>query len=142
MCAATALACATSLLAFRERIPAFFTADDAIKGLTSDLLCVVAVFQLPDAVNGAVQGVFRGSGRQNLGARLNFVAYYLLGIPDDLFISIFALGRIPGWTLQCVEQYSDNILLRPIQMSETDNQHTTIKPNDCKFSVKTWEICR
>ena len=24
--------------------------------------------------------------------------YYLLDIPDDLFISIFALGRIPGWT--------------------------------------------
>ena len=40
--------------------------------------------------------------------------YYLLGIPDDLFISIFALGRIPGWTLQCVEQYLDNILLRPL----------------------------
>lgn len=40
--------------------------------------------------------------------------YYLLGIPDDLFISIFALGRIPGWTLQCVEQYSDNILIRPL----------------------------
>ena len=40
--------------------------------------------------------------------------YYLLGIPDDLFISIFALGRIPGWTLQCVEQYDDNILLRPL----------------------------
>ena len=40
--------------------------------------------------------------------------YYLLGIPDDLFISIFALGRIPGWTLQCVEQYEDNILIRPL----------------------------
>ena len=40
--------------------------------------------------------------------------YNLLGIPEDLFISIFALGRIPGWTLQCVEQYSDNILLRPL----------------------------
>ena len=40
--------------------------------------------------------------------------YYLLGIPDDLFISIFALGRIPGWTLQCVEQYADNILIRPL----------------------------
>jgi citrate synthase len=40
--------------------------------------------------------------------------YYLLGIPDDLFISIFALGRIPGWTLQCVEQYQDNILIRPL----------------------------
>ena len=40
--------------------------------------------------------------------------YYLLGIPEDLFISIFALGRIPGWALQCVEQYEDNILIRPL----------------------------
>ena len=40
--------------------------------------------------------------------------YYLLGIPDDLFISIFALGRIPGWTLQCVEQFADKILIRPL----------------------------
>ena len=40
--------------------------------------------------------------------------YYLLGIADDLFVPIFALGRIPGWTLQCVEQYRDNILIRPL----------------------------
>jgi len=40
--------------------------------------------------------------------------YYLLGIPDDIFISIFALGRIPGWSLQCVEQFKDNILIRPL----------------------------
>jgi len=40
--------------------------------------------------------------------------YYLLEIPDDLFISIFALGRIPGWTLQCVEQFEDNMLIRPL----------------------------
>ena len=40
--------------------------------------------------------------------------YYLLGIPEDLFIPIFALGRIPGWTLQCVEQYKDNVLIRPL----------------------------
>ena len=33
--------------------------------------------------------------------------YYLLGFPEDIFIPIFALGRIPGWTLQCVEQYED-----------------------------------
>ncbi|MCH7977258.1 MAG: citrate (Si)-synthase [Bacteroidetes bacterium] len=39
--------------------------------------------------------------------------YYLLGIPDDLFISIFAMGRVPGWTVQVVEQFENNILLRP-----------------------------
>lgn len=40
--------------------------------------------------------------------------YQLLGIPEDLFISIFALGRVPGWTLQVVEQFNDNILIRPL----------------------------
>jgi citrate synthase len=40
--------------------------------------------------------------------------YYLLGIPEDLFIPIFAMGRIPGWTLQVLEQYADNILIRPL----------------------------
>ena len=39
--------------------------------------------------------------------------YYLLEIPDDLFISIFAMGRIPGWTVQVMEQFKNNILLRP-----------------------------
>lgn len=39
--------------------------------------------------------------------------YYLLGIPEDLFISIFAVGRVPGWTAQVVEQFENNILLRP-----------------------------
>lgn len=40
--------------------------------------------------------------------------YYLLGIPEDIFISIFAIGRIPGWTLQVAEQLSDNTLIRPL----------------------------
>ena len=40
--------------------------------------------------------------------------YNLLGIPEDLFIPIFALGRIPGWTLQVLEQFSHNILIRPL----------------------------
>ncbi|MBI2171396.1 MAG: citrate (Si)-synthase [Chloroflexi bacterium] len=40
--------------------------------------------------------------------------YYLMGIPEDIFISIFALGRIPGWTLNVAEQYRSNILIRPL----------------------------
>ena len=39
--------------------------------------------------------------------------YYLMEIPDDLFISIFAMGRFPGWTVQVMEQFENNILLRP-----------------------------
>ena len=54
--------------------------------------------------------------------------YYLLGIPDDMFISIFALGRIPGWTLQCAEQFEDNMLIRPLMeyTGEMDLEYTPI----------------
>jgi citrate synthase len=41
-------------------------------------------------------------------------AYSLLGIPEDLFIPMFALGRMPGWITQILEQRADNILLRPL----------------------------
>ena len=41
------------------------------------------------------------------------VVYYLLGIPEDVFVPIFAVGRVPGWTLQVLEQAKQNILIRP-----------------------------
>jgi citrate synthase len=40
--------------------------------------------------------------------------YALLGLPEDLFIPIFAVGRIPGWCVEILEQYSNNILIRPL----------------------------
>lgn len=42
------------------------------------------------------------------------VIYHLHGIPDDLFVPIFAIGRVPGWTVQIMEQLENNILIRPL----------------------------
>jgi citrate synthase len=39
--------------------------------------------------------------------------YYLLDIPEDMFIPLFAMGRMPGWTAHIMEQYSKKDLLRP-----------------------------
>jgi len=44
------------------------------------------------------------------------VVYYLHGIPEDLFVPIFAVGRVPGWTVQVLEQLDNNILLRPLTL--------------------------
>lgn len=44
------------------------------------------------------------------------VVYYLNGIPADLFVPIFAVGRIPGWTVQVMEQMESNILIRPLTL--------------------------
>ena len=40
--------------------------------------------------------------------------YALLGLPEDLFVPIFAVGRIPGWCIEILEQYDNNMLIRPL----------------------------
>ena len=44
------------------------------------------------------------------------VIYHLNGIPNDLFVPIFAVGRVPGWTVQILEQQANNILIRPLTL--------------------------
>ena len=44
------------------------------------------------------------------------VIYHLHGIPKDLFVPIFAIGRVPGWTVQILEQQANNILIRPLTL--------------------------
>ncbi|MGC9469366.1 MAG: citrate/2-methylcitrate synthase [Anaerolineae bacterium] len=39
---------------------------------------------------------------------------YLLGIPLELFVPVFAISRIPGWTAHVMEQYARNRLIRPL----------------------------
>jgi len=39
--------------------------------------------------------------------------YYSLGIPIDLFTTVFAVSRMSGWTAHVLEQYRNNRLIRP-----------------------------
>ncbi|MGM0770350.1 MAG: citrate/2-methylcitrate synthase [Halobacteriota archaeon] len=41
------------------------------------------------------------------------VVYKYLDIPPKLATAVFAIGRISGWVAHCLEQYSDNRLIRP-----------------------------
>ena len=40
--------------------------------------------------------------------------YYLLGIPEDFFVPIFAIARVPGYVVQVLEQHKGNVLIRPL----------------------------
>ncbi|MFN8585208.1 MAG: citrate/2-methylcitrate synthase [Dehalococcoidia bacterium] len=65
----------------------------------------------------AVQEAMRPYARLGVHVNVDFFAgviYYLVGFPPDLFVPIFAVGRIPGWTAQVVEQFENNILIRPL----------------------------
>jgi citrate synthase len=40
-------------------------------------------------------------------------AYYLLGIPIELYTPIFVISRISGWSAHAIEQANNNRLIRP-----------------------------
>jgi len=44
------------------------------------------------------------------------VVYHLLGIKRDLFVPIFAVGRVPGWVVQVLEQMDNNFRIRPLTL--------------------------
>ncbi|MDE0531662.1 MAG: citrate (Si)-synthase [Albidovulum sp.] len=67
----------------------------------------------------AVVEAMKPYSRHGLNVNVDFysgVIYHLHEIPMDLFVSIFAIGRVPGWIIQCVEQLRSNILIRPLTL--------------------------
>lgn len=71
--------------------------------------------------------------RRGIHVNVDFFAgviYYLNGIPQDLFVPIFAVGRIPGWTIQVVEQFKHNILIRPLLQYTGKRQQDYIPISD------------
>ncbi len=67
----------------------------------------------------AVVEAMKPYARHGLNVNVDFysgVIYQLHGIPMDLYVPIFAIGRMPGWVIQCVEQVRQNILIRPLTL--------------------------
>jgi citrate synthase len=56
------------------------------------------------------------------------VVYYLNGIAPDLFVPIFAVGRVPGWTVQVLEQMESNILIRPLTLYNGPEPRAYVPP--------------
>lgn len=70
-------------------------------------------YQILEAVVAAMQPY----ARHGVNVNVDFysgVVYHLHAIPRDLFVPLFAIGRVPGWTAQILEQMDSNILIRPL----------------------------
>jgi citrate synthase len=71
------------------------------------------------AILEAVVAAMAPYARHGVNVNVDFysgVGYRLLGIAPDLFVPVFAMGRVPGWTVQCLEQQANNILIRPLTL--------------------------
>ncbi|MEM6637848.1 MAG: citrate/2-methylcitrate synthase [Pseudomonadota bacterium] len=77
----------------------------------------------------AVVDAMKPYARHGLNVNVDFysgVIYQLHEIPMDLYVPIFAIGRIPGWVIQCVEQKRSNILIRPLTLYNGPPERTYI----------------
>lgn len=71
-----------------------------------------------EILQGVVEAM-KPYARHGLNVNVDFysgVIYQLHGIPMDLYVPIFAIGRMPGWIVQCLEQQRSNILIRPLTL--------------------------
>ena len=67
----------------------------------------------------AVVAAMAPYARHGVNVNVDFysgVVYHLLGVKRDLFVPIFAIGRVPGWSVQILEQFENNILIRPLTL--------------------------
>ena len=83
----------------------------------------------------SVQKAMAPYSRRGIHVNVDFFAgviYHLNGIPQDLFVPIFTVGRIPGWTVQIVEQFQHNILIRPLlhYTGERDRKYIPIEDRE------------
>ncbi|MGK5730443.1 citrate/2-methylcitrate synthase [Streptomyces sp. URMC 124] len=69
-----------------------------------DVLDAVAAAMGPYARRGVAPNVDLYAG----------LAYRLLGLPDDLAVPLFVVGRTAGWVAQVLEQHANNVLIRPL----------------------------
>ncbi|WP_074011128.1 citrate/2-methylcitrate synthase [Numidum massiliense] len=85
----------------------------------------------------AVVNAMRSYVKKGVDVNVDFYAsiiYHLLGIPQDLFVAAFAIGRMPGWISQVKEQFENNILIRPLlqYVGETDSPYLPIDQRDTR----------
>ncbi|XP_072254768.1 multidrug and toxin extrusion protein 2-like [Pyxicephalus adspersus] len=88
----------SAILALKNVIGYMFTTDREIIALVSKLMIIFSIFHLCDGTNAVCGGIFRGTGRQKIGAITNIFGFYLIGIPVGLSLMFAAkFGVIGLW---------------------------------------------
>ncbi len=85
-----------------------------------------------EILQGVVEAM-KPYARHGLNVNVDFysgVIYQLHGIPMDLYVPIFAIGRMPGWIIQCIEQQRGNILIRPLTLYNGPDMRDYVEMSD------------
>ncbi|XP_030078256.1 multidrug and toxin extrusion protein 2 [Microcaecilia unicolor] len=86
------------LAALKDVVAYIFTSDKDIIALVARVMPIYIIFHLFESTACVCGGVLRGAGKQRIGALVNAIGYYLIGLPIAISL-IFAakLGVIGLW---------------------------------------------
>uniref|UniRef100_M4BWU7 Uncharacterized protein n=1 Tax=Hyaloperonospora arabidopsidis (strain Emoy2) TaxID=559515 RepID=M4BWU7_HYAAE len=90
---------AVIIMATRNVIPEIFINDASSIELAGHALLVLMPYQMCDAMNAVMQGVFRGTGRLMLGAYINLFAYFVVGLPFGVYLAFWMDMGVKGMWL-------------------------------------------
>lgn len=79
-----------ALFVFQSPIANLFTNDESVIALVKQVMWLVALMQISDAMNANSAGCLRGQGQTKIGGIVNLVSYYVVGIPLSIYLSFYS----------------------------------------------------
>lgn len=79
-----------ALYTLQRPIAILFTNDERVISLLHEIMWLVALMQVSDAMNANSAGCLRGQGLTKIGGIVNLISYYLVGIPMSIYLSFFS----------------------------------------------------
>ncbi|KAI9296158.1 MATE efflux family protein [Neoconidiobolus thromboides FSU 785] len=86
------------ILILSPYLKSFYNDDPEIVEIVANVLPVLAILQFGDVAAGVANGILRGMGRQDIGAKLNFSVFYFVAIPFGILLAFhFDFGLKGLW---------------------------------------------
>uniref|UniRef100_K3WXD6 Uncharacterized protein n=1 Tax=Globisporangium ultimum (strain ATCC 200006 / CBS 805.95 / DAOM BR144) TaxID=431595 RepID=K3WXD6_GLOUD len=81
ICFSLSVILASLVAVYRYEIPKLLMNDPEAIERAAQCLLVMVPYEVVDALNCVIQGIYRGTGRQNMAAKTNAIAFYIVGVP-------------------------------------------------------------
>eukprot|EP00551_Chaetoceros_affinis_P020420 CAMPEP_0203722186 /NCGR_PEP_ID=MMETSP0092-20131115/5442_1 /ASSEMBLY_ACC=CAM_ASM_001090 /TAXON_ID=426623 /ORGANISM="Chaetoceros affinis, Strain CCMP159" /LENGTH=573 /DNA_ID=CAMNT_0050602253 /DNA_START=14 /DNA_END=1735 /DNA_ORIENTATION=+ len=99
------------LLLANDELGELFSSDDEVSHLVAQLIPLMVIFMLGDAVQSNTGGVLRGLGRQKLLFILNIIGFWILALPSGALLTFVADIGVRGlWWGMAIGIYTSSVL--------------------------------
>lgn len=78
------------LFIFQTQIAKAFTNDEKVISAVTNVMWLIALMQISDAMNANSAGCLRGQGQTKIGGIVNLFSYYVVGLPLSVYLSFYS----------------------------------------------------